>query len=211
MKLNYNRFFFHFTEMQISTHIKFFLRFKLKLVTLVTCCSIEFFCYLILIFLLLFYITQHYPPSVCPFTLNPLPPPPNVTCSGGGGFRGGGCSGGGGVGCLVQMGVGAGGGWVQVGGGFKWGEGVGSSGGRGVVQVVLVVVGGLGRAFRWGVQWGEGSKGANVRGIEGEQRGKRWAGGGGQLNGTFLQFEFRFWNGLGQAVHSLCKVSASLT
>ena len=30
----------------------------------------------------------------------------------------------------------------------------------------------LGGGFRWGVQWGEGSKGANVRGIEGEQRGR---------------------------------------
>ena len=50
--------------------------------------------------------------------------------------------------------------------------------------------------FRWGVQWGEGSKGVNVRGIEGEQRGKHW---GGELNGMFLQFEFRFLNALGQA------------
>ena len=161
MKLNYNRFFFHFTEMQISTHIKFFLRFKLKLVTLVTCCSIEFFCYLILIFLLLFYITQHYPPSVCPFTLNPLPPPKRNVFRwgwvqgwgllrwGGGrlfGSDGGGC----------RWGVGAGGGWVQVGGGggFKWGEG-GCSGG----------VGG-GGGTRESVQVG-GSVGG------GEQRGKR--------------------------------------
>ena len=31
--------------------------------------------------------------------------------------------------------------------------------------------------LRWGVQWGgEGSKGANVRRVEGEQRGKRWGG-----------------------------------
>ena len=59
--------------------------------------------------------------------------------------------------------------------------------------------------FRWGAgcsggrggSVGEGSKGANVRGMK--------------LNGIFLQFEFRFWNALGQAVHSLCKVSASLT
>ena len=35
--------FFHFTEMRISTHKNSFLRFKLKLVTLVNCCSIEFF------------------------------------------------------------------------------------------------------------------------------------------------------------------------
>ena len=43
MKLNYNHFCFHFTEMRISTHIKSFLRFKLKLVTLVTGCSFAFF------------------------------------------------------------------------------------------------------------------------------------------------------------------------
>ena len=42
MKLNYNRFFFHFSEMRILTHIKSLLRFKLKLVTLVTSCSIQF-------------------------------------------------------------------------------------------------------------------------------------------------------------------------
>ena len=47
--------------------------------------------------------------------------------------------------------------------------------------------------FRWGRevfrcvggQFGEGSKGANVRVIEGEQMGKRWGGGGGELNGIF--------------------------
>ena len=53
-----------------------------------------------------------------------------------------------------------------------WGGGVvcsggGCSGGEGVVQV-----GGGGFQVGGGVQWGEGSNGANVRGIEGEQRGK---------------------------------------
>ena len=71
--------------------------------------------------------------------------------------------------------VGSGGGWGELlcccsGGGCSGGEGVCSGGGRGV--------------FRWEVQWGrgakgqtlgglKGSKGANVRRIEGEQRGKR--------------------------------------
>ena len=44
--------------------------------------------------------------------------------------------------------------------------------------------------FQVGAQWWEGSKGANVRGNEGEQRGKRW-GEGGELNGIFLQVGFR--------------------
>ena len=30
-----------------------------------------------------------------------------------------------------------------------------------------------------GIQWGDESKGANVRGSEGEQKGKHWGGGGG--------------------------------
>ena len=62
--------------------------------------------------------------------------------------------------------------------------------------------GGGGGGFRWGLlmwgvgsdgesnQRGEGSRGANVRGVEVEHRDKRW--GGGELNGIFLQFEFRF-------------------
>ena len=98
------------------------------------------------------------------------------------------------------MGSGGGGGgmWVQVGGGGY----VGLGGGGGSYSGGGVQVGrGL---FRWGVQWGgslgEGSKGTKVRGIEGEQRGKRWGGGG---SSTDLVY--------GQAVHSLCKVSASIT
>ena len=42
--------------------------------------------------------------------------------------------------------------------------------GEGVVQVV--------GGFLWGDEWAEGIKGANVKGIEGEQRVKRWEGGG---------------------------------
>ena len=122
MKLNYNQFFFHFTEMRILTHTKSFLRFKLKLVTLVTCGSIEIVSPNFVIFVT-FYITQHYPPSVCPFTTNS--PPPNVT--GGCGFRWGG------GGMWAQVGGGV---WVQVGGDqverggrglwlFRWGGGGG--------------------------------------------------------------------------------------
>ena len=64
-----------------------------------------------------------------------------------------------------------------------------------------------GGGFRWGrgclgagegVEWGEGSKGANVRVFEGEQKGKRY--GGRELNGIFLQIEFRFRNGLGSTI-----------
>ena len=67
-----------------------------------------------------------------------------------------------------------------------------------VVGVWVQVVGGMwvqvggGRCSGvWGGQWGEESKRANVRVIEGEQMGKRW-GGGGELNGIFSQFQFRF-------------------
>ena len=53
-----------------------------------------------------------------------------------------------------------------------------------------------------GFSGGDGSKEANIIGVEGEQR---W-GGGGELNGIFLQFEFMFWNGLGRtlALQSFC-------
>ena len=53
-----------------------------------------------------------------------------------------------------------------------------------------------------GVEWGEGSKGANVRGIEGEQKDKRYGEGGGcgELNGSFLQIEVKFRNGLGRTL-----------
>ena len=105
MKLNYNRFFLHSTEMRISTHIKSFLRFKLKLLTLVTC-QFNFFLPNCDIFVTFFVnqklnfvplnnfvkllITFNFgggggkievvlipppPPSVCPFT-NPNPNPP---------------------------------------------------------------------------------------------------------------------------------------
>ena len=59
--------------------------------------------------------------------------------------------------------------WVQVRlGGCLGGGCSGGEGGGGCVQV--------------GVQSGEGSKGANVRGVEGEQRGKCWGGGRAQRN-----------------------------
>ena len=126
--------------MRILTHTKSFLRFKLKLVTLVICGSIEIFSPNFVIFVT-FYITQHYPPSVCPFTTNPLPP--NVT-GGGCGFRWGGGgyvgSGGGVEGCGFRWGGGGGG--VC---GFRWG-GSCSDGGdqveRGGRWVVVVQVGG---------------------------------------------------------------------
>ena len=109
MKLSFNRFFSHFTEMRISTHIKSFVRFKLKLVTLVTCCSIEFFSTLLRYFCyfsILPNITAP-PPSVCPFT-NPPPPHCNMfRCFRRVVFRwGGGCSGsGGGGGGVFRWGV----------------------------------------------------------------------------------------------------------
>ena len=110
MKLNFNRFFFYFTEMRISTHIKSLLRFKL--VMLVTCCSIEFFFYLTLIFLLLFLFYSTLPPPLAFAHLQQTPLHPNVTCS----DRG-----------WVQVG------WVQVGGlGKVGGGGVVSVGGGGV-------------------------------------------------------------------------------
>ena len=59
--------------------------------------------------------------------------------------------------------------------------GGGCSGGGGVVQVGEVHVGGCSGGGGGGVKVrgglvGEGSKGANVMGIEGEQRDKRWGG-----------------------------------
>ena len=95
--------------------------------------------------------------------------------------------------------MGSDGGWAQVGGGyvdlggggvcgFRWGGGYVWSGGVGLEQAGGVQVGGCSGG---GVSEG-GSKGANVRGIEGVQRDKSWGGGGGELNGIFLQFEFRF-------------------
>ena len=88
-----------------------------------------------------------------------------------------------GSGGVVSGGVGSDGGVGSGEGGmcFQVGGYVGSVGG-GVVQAGGVQVWG-GGLFRWGVQWGERSKGANVKGIEGEQRGKHWGrGGGAQLN-----------------------------
>ena len=114
----------------------------------------------------------------------------------GGMFRGVQLRGGGGLGSGAEE-VGSG----RVGfrwglGGFRWGPEVGSSGGGNGCSGWVAQVGGL---FRWGcssgegeVQWGERSKWANVMGIEGEQKGKRWGGGGGELKGIFLQFEFKF-------------------
>ena len=46
-----------------------------------------------------------------------------------------------------------------------------------------------------GVLWG--GRGENIRGIEDNQMGKQY---GGKLNGIFLQFEFRFRNGLGRTL-----------
>ena len=63
-------------------------------------------------------------------------------------------------------------------GGFRWGRGCPGAG--------------------EGVEWGEGNKGANVREFEGEQKGKRY--GGRELNGIFLQIEFRYRNGLGSTI-----------
>ena len=97
----------------------------------------------------------------------------------------------------VQVGVcefrWGGGMWVQVGGGvcgFRWGlcGYVGSSvgGGGGYVGsdggCMWVQVGGL--------QWGEENKGANVRGVEGEQRGK--IGGGGSSTESFCNLSSGF-------------------
>ena len=129
----------------------------------------------------------------------------------------GGFSGGGGGGCFGGFSGGGGvsggsvrGGCFQVGegDGFRWGMG---SGGGGVVcswgvsrcggcaQVGGGVVfrGAQWGGFRWGCSVGgawlmggglKGSKGANVRG------------GGGELNGIFLQFELRFRNRLGRTL-----------
>ena len=99
--------------------------------------------------------------------------------------------------------------WLGV--GFGWGRGRVQVG-EGVFRWGVVQVGGIqvgvqgGAAVQWGgggVQWGEGSEGANVRGTEGEQRGKRWA----EHNGIFLQFEFRYRKGLGRtlALHKVEK------
>ena len=174
--------FFHFTEMRISTHMKSFLCFKLSWLRWLLVVQLNFF--LTLTFLLLFFILLKItPPSVCPFTTNPLHP--NVTGSDGlgsgvGGGSDGGFRWGGGVG--FRWGVGSGGGWVQMGGlgsggdGFRWGGwvqaemdsdggwvqvGVYSDGGG--VQVGGGVCwfrwgGGLFRrgVFRWGVQRGGG-------------------------------------------------------
>ena len=148
---------------------------------------------------------------------------------------GGGCSGGrwgrgvfrweGGMLVQLRVGLGGNGGYLgSVGGGFSWGV---DSGGGGWVQVggcsgvgaVQVRGDSVGGGFRWGggglfrcggvhvrgFLWGEGSKGANVRAYWRGAKGNRW---GGELIRIFLQIEFRFWNGLGQAVHSLCKVPA---
>ena len=101
MKLSFNRFFSHFTEMRISTHIKSFLRFKLKLVTLVTCCSIEFFSTLLRYFCYFSILPNITAPPLAFAHLQQPPPHCNM-------FRwfrrvvfrwGGGCSGGGGGGC----------------------------------------------------------------------------------------------------------------
>ena len=60
-----NSIFFHFTDMRISTHIRSFLRFKLKLAILVTYYLFNLiFFHLALIFLLLFYVTEHYPLAI---------------------------------------------------------------------------------------------------------------------------------------------------
>ena len=109
------------------------------------------------------------------------------------------------------------GGWIQVGEGMGSGGGWGCSGG-GAVQVGGglfsggVCSGGGGGGFRWGggvsdggrvFSWveAEGSKGASVRVIEGEQKCKRWGGGESfTVHGKFLQFEFRFRNGLGRTL-----------
>ena len=95
--------------MRISTYIKSFLRFKLKLVTLVTYCSIELFFFLFLIFCYFFLNSTLPPLAFAHLQQTPLLPPPpphkrNV-------FRWG----------WVQVGVGSGGVgfswgmWVQVG------------------------------------------------------------------------------------------------
>ena len=85
-------------------------------------------------------------------------------------LRGGGCSGGGGR-------------WVQLGGC--------SGGGGGLVQVGQGV-------SRWGrFEWGEGSKGQTLGGLNGSKRANVM---GGELNGIFLQIEFRFKNGLGRTI-----------
>ena len=109
MKLSFNRFFSHFTEMRISTHIKSFLSFKLKLVTLVICCSIEFFSTLLRYFCYFSILPNITPPQAFAHLQQP---PPIVTCSDG---SGGLCSGGGG-GC-------SGGGGGCSGGGFSGGRG----------------------------------------------------------------------------------------
>ena len=61
--------------------------------------------------------------------------------------------------------------------GFRWGVGLG---GRGV-------------GFRWGgFRWGGGGgKGQTLGGLKGSKE-ANVGGGGGELNGIFLQFEFRF-------------------
>ena len=100
------------------------------------------------------------------------------------GFRWGGMwvqvgGGGGGV-CGFRFQVGGGGMWVQVGWGlsrrvvFRW---------RGVVQMERC----SGGEFSEG-----GSKGANFRGIEGEQRDKRWGGGGESSTESFCNLSLGF-------------------
>ena len=153
MKLNYNRFFFHFTEMRILTHINFFYFLNLSWLRWLLVDQLNFFLPNFEIFVTFF----------CYSTLPPLAF--GFKCGGGmsrwwweslGVVRWGGCSGSGGGGFS--------GGGVQV-GGFS----------------------------------GEGSKGTNVRGIEGSKWGKLGRGEV-ELNGIFLQFEFRFWHGLGRTL-----------
>ena len=94
-------------------------------------------------------------------------------------------SGGGGVGTVGD------GGWVQV------EDGLGSGG-----EVWLVHMGG--ELFRWGgggLSWKRGLRGEGVdwgRGLMGG--GVLSVGGGGEINGIYLQIEFRFRNGLGRTV-----------
>ena len=111
-------------------------------------------------------------------------------------------SGGGGGGSWVQVGVAQVEGVFSDGGGFRWGVygfrwGDVVSCGRGVVQAVV---------FRWGkgvvqvvegVQMGGGfsggggSKWQTLGGLKGSIGANVGGGGGGELNGPFLQFEFR--------------------
>ena len=85
-------------------------------------------------------------------------------------------SGSGGGGAYVGS-VGGGGRYVGSGwGGCPGGGEGGCSGGEGV--------------FRWGDQWGRGAKGQTLGGLKGSKGAN--VGEGGELNGTFLQFEFKF-------------------